>query len=91
MATDTQRLVVLTGGTSCIGRIAATEFAAQGATVAVIGRDRTRGDALAADATTLNGDIRYHQADLATQATVRSLAAELLETYGISYVSVVFG
>ncbi|WP_336135389.1 SDR family oxidoreductase [Natronomonas amylolytica] len=79
--TDTQRLVVLTGGTSGIGRIAATELAAQGATVAVIGRDQTRGDALAADATTLDGDIRFHRADLATQATVRSLAAELLDTY----------
>ncbi|QCC49336.1 SDR family NAD(P)-dependent oxidoreductase (plasmid) [Halobellus limi] len=81
VSVDTQRVVVLTGGTSGIGRIAATDLAAQGATVAVIGRDRTRGDTLVADATPLDGDIRFHQADLATQATVRSLATELLDTY----------
>ena len=80
-ADNAQRLVVLTGGTSGIGRIAATDLAAQGAMVAVIGRDQTRGDTLAAEAARLDGDIRFHQADLATQATVRSLAGDLLETY----------
>jgi NAD(P)-dependent dehydrogenase (short-subunit alcohol dehydrogenase family) len=73
--------VVLSGGTSGIGRIAATEVAAQGATVAVIGRDQMRGETLVAEATELDGDIQFHQADLATQATVRSLAGELLDTY----------
>ncbi|GAB6862678.1 SDR family NAD(P)-dependent oxidoreductase [Haloplanus litoreus] len=73
--------MVLSGGTSGIGRIAATEVAAQGATVAVIGRDQTRGETLVAEATALDGDIQFHQADLATQATVRSLAGELLDTY----------
>lgn len=73
--------MVLTGGTSGIGRIAATELAAQGATVAIIGRDQTCGETLVAEATALDGDIRFHQADLATQATVRSLAGELLDTY----------
>jgi NAD(P)-dependent dehydrogenase (short-subunit alcohol dehydrogenase family) len=73
--------VVLSGGTSGIGRIAATEVAAQGATVAVIGRDQMHGETLVAEATALDGDIRFHQADLATQATVRSLAGELLDTY----------
>ncbi|WP_231554343.1 SDR family NAD(P)-dependent oxidoreductase [Halobellus rufus] len=73
--------MVLTGGTSGIGRIAATELAAQGATVAVIGRDQRRGDTLVADTTPLDGDIRFHQTDLATQTTVRSLATELLNTY----------
>jgi len=78
---DSQQVVVLTGGTSGIGRIAATALAGQGATVAVIGRNQTRGDTLVADAAPLNGDIRFHQADLATQATVRSLATELRDTY----------
>ncbi|WP_311172172.1 SDR family oxidoreductase [Halobellus ordinarius] len=77
---DTQ-VVVLTGGTSGIGRIAATELAAQGMIVAVIGRDQTRGDTLVAETNTLDGDVRFHQSDLASQATVRSLAAELRETY----------
>lgn len=76
-----ERVVVLTGGTSGIGRIAAEEFAAGGATVAVVGRDRARGDALVAETTDAPGDVRFHRADLAAQSTVRSLAAELLEAY----------
>lgn len=78
---ESQQVVVLTGGTSGIGRIAATTLAGQGATVAVIGRDQARGDTLVADAASLDGNIRFHQADLGTQATVRSLAVELLDTY----------
>lgn len=78
---DSNPVVVLTGGTSGIGRVAAEELATQGATVAVIGRDQTRGETLAAATTNLPGKIRFHQADLATQATVRALAADILNTY----------
>lgn len=78
----TDRVVVLTGGTSGIGRIAAKELAEEGATVAVIGRDQTRGNTLVSEATDFAGDIQFYQADLATQASVRALAAELRETYG---------
>lgn len=74
-------VVVLTGGTSGIGRIAATELAEQGATVAVIGRDLARGDQLAGESNSMSGTIRFHQADLATQATVRALATEIRDTY----------
>lgn len=78
---ETDCVVVLTGGTSGIGRIAAKELATQGATVAVIGRDQMRGNTLVTEATDLDGDIAFHQANLATQATVRTLATELCETY----------
>ncbi|MGM0718119.1 MAG: SDR family NAD(P)-dependent oxidoreductase [Halobacteriota archaeon] len=78
---DNNCAVVLTGGTSGIGRIAAKELAGQGATVAVIGRDQTRGNTLASAATDLDGHIEFHQADLATQTTVRALASELRDTY----------
>lgn len=74
-------VVVLTGGTSGIGRIAARNLAVNGATVAVIGRNKTRGETLARGATDFDGDIQFHQANLATQATVRTLATELLDTY----------
>lgn len=75
------RVVVLTGGTSGIGRIAARDLAVDGATVAVIGRNKTRGETLAREATDFDGDIQFHQANLATQATVHALATELLDTY----------
>ncbi|MFC6793188.1 SDR family NAD(P)-dependent oxidoreductase [Halobaculum halobium] len=60
---DSQQVVVLTGGTSGIGRIAATALAGQGATVAVVGRNQARGDTLVGNAAPLDGDIRFHQAD----------------------------
>lgn len=78
---DTDHVVVLTGGTSGIGRIAATELAVEGSTVAVVGRDQTRGDSLVTEATEFDGDIHFHHADLASQATVRTLVTELRETY----------
>ncbi|GAB7095237.1 SDR family oxidoreductase [Halolamina litorea] len=76
------RVVLLTGGTSGIGRIAAKELAERGATVAVVGRDRSRGESIAAESSTLRGEIRFHRADLAAQSAVRSLAEEIQETYG---------
>lgn len=82
--TDTGRnsdVVVLTGGTSGFGRIAAKELASRGATVAVIGRNEKRGETLAEEASPMDGDIQFHRADLGTQAAVRTLAAEILDTY----------
>ena len=73
--------MVLTGGTSGIGRAAATRLAARGAAVAVVGRDRSRGEAAAAEGDALDGDVRFHRADLATRAAVRDLAADLRGSY----------
>lgn len=75
------QVVVLTGGTSGIGRRAATLLADRGATVAVVGRDDRRGSALATGGDALDGEIRFHRADLSTQAAVRRLAAELRDAY----------
>jgi NAD(P)-dependent dehydrogenase (short-subunit alcohol dehydrogenase family) len=75
------RIVLLTGGTSGIGRVAATTLAERGATVAVVGRDRARGESLVDETAALSGEIRFHRADLATQAAVRSLATEIRDSY----------
>lgn len=82
MSTDlADRVVVLTGGTSGIGRLAAVALAERGATVAVVGRDRGRGESLVTETADAAGTVRFHRADLATTAAVRDLAARLLETY----------
>ncbi|WP_336343363.1 SDR family NAD(P)-dependent oxidoreductase [Halalkalicoccus ordinarius] len=74
--------VLLTGGTSGIGAVAARKLASEGATVAIVGRDETRGRQLADDLTTSTaGAVRFHRADLATQSAVRRLAAEIANTY----------
>ncbi|AQL44681.1 short-chain dehydrogenase (plasmid) [Halorientalis sp. IM1011] len=75
------RVVVLTGGTSGIGRIAATELAEEGGTIAVVGRNQSRGEQLATESNTMPGEIRFHQADLATQDGVRALADDLRDSY----------
>jgi NAD(P)-dependent dehydrogenase (short-subunit alcohol dehydrogenase family) len=78
---DSDRVVVLTGATSGIGRVATTDLASRGATVAAIGRNRDRGERLADRSSDLAGMIRFHRADLATQRAVRDLATDLLDSY----------
>ncbi|TMM08039.1 MAG: SDR family NAD(P)-dependent oxidoreductase [Actinobacteria bacterium] len=72
-------LVVITGATRGIGRAAAIELAKRGAEVAVVGRERERVEAVAAEAQDAGGDapVHTHVADLALMADVRALADEL--------------
>lgn len=79
---DRDPTVLLTGGTSGIGAVAARKLASRGATVAIVGRDEARGRRLADDLTASTaGTVRFHRADLATQAAVRRLAAEIESAY----------
>jgi len=73
--------IFLTGGTSGFGRVAAVDLAQRGATVAVVGRDESKGATLTEQSNDLPGTIAFHQADLASQSTVRSLAATVKHEY----------
>jgi len=72
-------LVVITGATRGIGRAAASALAAQGAELALVGREARRVDAAVAEARKAGGGAPVHGyvADLALMAQVRSLAARL--------------
>jgi NAD(P)-dependent dehydrogenase (short-subunit alcohol dehydrogenase family) len=76
-------VVLITGGTSGIGRAAATALAAMGAEVVVAGRDRERGEAAVEEIRETSGNERVFLmlADLAVQAEVRGLAEEFRERY----------
>lgn len=75
------RTILLTGGTSGFGRVAAVNLAERGATVAVVGRDESKGATLVERSRDLAGTIAFHQTDLASQSAVRSLAATVKREY----------
>ncbi len=72
------KVVLITGGTSGIGKAAATALAGMGAEVVVTGRDRERGEDAVEDVRRESGSekVSLMLADLAVQAEVRRLARE---------------
>ena len=74
--------VVLTGGTSGIGRATALGLVAKGARLAITGRDRGRAEDTAREIRSASGGhVDIFVADLSSQAEVRRLASEVLQAY----------
>jgi retinol dehydrogenase 14 len=72
------KVVLITGGTSGIGKAVATALAAMGAEVVVTGRSRERGEAAVEEIRRASGKegVSLVLADLTVQAEVRTLAEE---------------
>lgn len=74
--------MVITGGTSGIGRATARELAVAGAEVVVTGRDARRTGAVADELTrSTGGHVTAEGADMGDLDAVRSLAARLVATH----------
>ena len=78
------KTVLITGGTSGIGKATAVALAAMGANVVVAGRNRERGGAAVGEirARSHNESVELMLADLSVQAEVRGLAEEFLGSHG---------
>jgi retinol dehydrogenase-14 len=77
------KTVLITGGTSGIGKATAVAMAAMGANVVVVGRNQERGGAAVEEikAQSHNESVELMLADLSVQAEVRRLAEEFLERH----------
>jgi retinol dehydrogenase-14 len=77
------KTVLITGGTSGIGKAAAVALAAMGAKVVVVGRNQERGKAAVEEieAQSHNESVELMLADLSVQSEVRGLAEEFQERH----------
>jgi len=75
------RTAVVTGATSGLGRVVASQLAALGARVILVGRSREKLDRALAEISEESGNnnVAAEQADLSLMSEVRKLAARLLE------------
>jgi NAD(P)-dependent dehydrogenase (short-subunit alcohol dehydrogenase family) len=76
----TGKTVLITGATNGIGKIAALELARMGASVAIVARNRSKGQAVLEEIAreTNNVQIELFIADLSSMADVRKLAQEFM-------------
>jgi len=76
------RVVAITGAASGIGAVAAREFAAQGARVALVDIARDDAQALAAELVAAGGTARHVHCDISDEASVQAAVAEVTFAFG---------
>jgi NAD(P)-dependent dehydrogenase (short-subunit alcohol dehydrogenase family) len=76
------KVVIVTGGTSGIGRAAALMFAAEGGRVAFCGRNNERGRQVEDKIRETGGDATYIHADVRNESEVKAFVDRTIELYG---------
>jgi NAD(P)-dependent dehydrogenase (short-subunit alcohol dehydrogenase family) len=78
----TNKVVLVTGGTSGIGKTTAIAFAKAGAKVVVSGRREMEGKAVVKEIEAAGGTAHFVRADVAVEADVKNLVEQTVATYG---------
>lgn len=76
------KVAVVAGGTSGIGRATALAFAREGARVVIAGRRQEEGNQVAAELQGLGAEAIFIQTDVSVEAQVKHLIDETVKTYG---------
>jgi NAD(P)-dependent dehydrogenase (short-subunit alcohol dehydrogenase family) len=76
------KVVLITGATSGIGKVSALAFGKAGAKVVVSGRREAEGQAVVAEIKAAGGEATFVKADVAVEADVAALVAKTVATYG---------
>ncbi len=77
-----EKIVIVTGASSGIGRATALRFAEEGSNVVAVGRNERELRTLSSQAGALNGSIKAHLADLAEITQVDRLVSDTIDSFG---------
>jgi len=76
------KVVLVTGGTSGIGRETAIQFAKEGAKVVIAGRRTEEGEAVVREIKSVGGEARFIQTDVTREEQVKHLVEETARHFG---------
>lgn len=76
------KVVLITGGSSGIGRASAIQFAKKGASLILVARDKTKLDTVSNDLKKFNVSILTFECDVSNKLQVENMAKTILNKYG---------